>query len=103
MDIQRSTEVAHFTEGNRYSISMDEAELLLSKYDVLAVDTETRGDIDNLFNLEIVMLQLGCDKEQFVFDTRKSEVKELLLRLHNRGTLFVGHNLKFDYKVMRTN
>ena len=75
----------------------------ISGYDYIALDTETTGDFTDLYDRKVVMLQLGTDKEQFVWDTRKSSPASFLRWLSTRNTIIIGHNLKYDYQVIRTN
>lgn len=64
----------------------------------VALDIETRGDISNPFSLELIMLQLGNDEEQFVIDCREVDPKPFLSLVEKK--LIIGHNLKFDASVI---
>lgn len=85
------------------SLSEQELKTKISGYDTISLDTETAGDFNDLYDRKIVMLQLGTDKEQFVWDTRKSSPEHFLRWLSSRNTVIVGHNLKYDYQVIKTN
>ncbi len=74
---------------------------MLKSWTSLALDTETRGDINNPFSLELIMLQLGNDEDQIVIDCREVDPKPFLKAIE--GKTIIGHNLKFDAKVILIN
>jgi DNA polymerase-1 len=81
-------------------MSLDDAISLLSSYSILALDTETTG-LDVL-NTDLLMLQLGTeDGEQYVFDMRNIAVDAFRSLLEARSRVFIGHNIKFDYNVLK--
>jgi DNA polymerase I-like protein with 3'-5' exonuclease and polymerase domains len=48
------------------------------------------------------MLQLGTpDGDQFVIDMRQIDVEPIKRYLEGTNTLFIGHNIKFDYNVLK--
>lgn len=49
------------------------------------------------------MLQLGNHDTQVVIDARKEYVTPLLKGLADSNTPIIGHNIKYDYQVIRTN
>lgn len=49
------------------------------------------------------MFQLGNHQKQFLIDTRTEDVVPLLKKLIERNTLLIGHNIKYDYSVIKTN
>jgi len=58
-----------YSENIDISISLDDALTLLSKYKLLALDTETTSV--NTLTADLLMLQLGTEVgDQFVFDMR---------------------------------
>jgi ribonuclease D len=78
---------------------LDEALKNLSQYKELALDTETSGlGLDST----ILMLQLGTpDGDQYIFDIRKINVEPIKTLLEDPNILFIGHNIKFDYNVLK--
>lgn len=71
----------------------------LSTKTIIAVDTETQGDFN--FSNKVIMLQIGDADEQFVIDTRDTDVKFLAPYFSNAGILKLFHNAKFDLKFLR--
>jgi DNA polymerase-1 len=67
----------------------------------IGVDIETRG-LDP-YTSELIMLQFGDLKRQFVIDTRKVDVRKLIPLIVNKTTTLVGQNLKFEYKFFKHN
>lgn len=49
------------------------------------------------------MLQIGYDSTQVVLDTRKTDPTAILAYIKATNRPVVGHNLKYDYQVIRTN
>lgn len=49
------------------------------------------------------MLQIGDANTQFIIDTRKINPVPIIQELIKRNTLLVGHNIKYDYSVIKTN
>ena len=47
---------------------------------------------------DIVMLQIGVKKRQYVIDYRCTDISPLLPLLSNPNVTFVGQNIKFEYK-----
>lgn len=81
------------------TLTLDEALKNLSQYKELALDTETSG-LD--LNALILMLQLGTsDGDQYVFDMRGIDIKPIKDFLESTNILFIGHNIKFDYNVLK--
>lgn len=64
-----------------------------------AIDTETTG-LDPHKD-KVILLQLGDETEQFVIDTRKVDIRPLYDLLTSETVKKVGHNLKFDYKMIK--
>jgi DNA polymerase-1 len=52
---------------------------------------------------EIVMLQIGVKKRQYVIDYRCTDISPLLPLLKNPDITFVGQNIKFEYKHLLHN
>jgi len=67
----------------------------------MAFDTETTGDFSNMFERRVVMLQLGDQNTQFIVDVRQKDPTKLLQELSNKT--LIGHNIKYDYQVIKTN
>ena len=65
----------------------------------LALDCETTG-LDYL-NDRVIMLQLGTKTDQYVIDTRDLDISVFKPLLHLNNTLFIGHNIKFDYNMLK--
>ena len=65
---------------------------------ILAVDTETTGL--NHIDDNMIMLQIGDDKHQFVIDTRYVDIAPLRAILESDSIVKVLHNVKFDYKFL---
>jgi len=68
---------------------------------ILGFDTETTG-LDP-HNSKVVMLQIGDYENQFVIDTRNQDVVIIKDLFENDRIIKIGHNIKFDYKMMRSN
>jgi DNA polymerase I len=74
--------------------------IVLSKEKVLALDTETNGGHPLINN--IIMLQLGTPSgDQYIVDCRDYDIKILKPLLENKDIIFVGHNIKFDYNMLK--
>lgn len=83
------------------NLTLDDALLRLANFKTLALDTETTG-LD-LRKMTLLMLQLGTDSgDQYVFDMRRIPVERFRGLLEARDRLFIGHNIKFDYNVLKT-
>lgn len=86
--------VAPYTVKGFTNISLLAAQGLLRRHKLLAIDTETQGD-------KIVMLQLGNADFQVAIDCRYEDPTTLLRSLWK--VRFIGHNIKYDYKVIKSN
>ena len=73
----------------------------LKDYDVVAIDTETQGDFDHIHCQKVVMLQIGTVDFQIVIDTRYVDPTSILECLSRK--LVIGHNIKYDYEVIKLN
>lgn len=73
----------------------------ISKKSIIVIDTETNGGHPLIHN--IIMLQLGVpeDEDQYIIDCRDTDIKELKNLLENPNILFIGHNIKFDYNMLK--
>lgn len=71
--------------------------------EVVSIDTETTGNFDDMFDRRIVMLQLGDNHVQYMVDCRTDDPTPVIKRLIERNVLLVGHNIKFDYTVIKLN
>jgi len=65
------------------------------------VDCETTGLDCN--SDKVTLLQIGDMQDQFVIDTRRVNPEPLREFLESENIDKVGHNLKFDYKMLKTN
>lgn len=79
-----------FTPKNNSSI--EEVVRTVKKWPSVCLDTET----DSSGN--VIMLQLGTDKIQFVIDARVNDITTVLSLLKNK--LVIAHNVQFDYRVL---
>ena len=71
----------------------------LQNLDYIAIDTETNGLDWN--KDKVIMLQLGDNKKQFVIDSRCIHIcKPLRDILEDPNKIFIGQNIKFDYKFL---
>jgi DNA polymerase-1 len=81
------------------TLTLDEALKNLSQYKELALDTETAG---LGLNALILMLQLGTSNgDQYVIDMRGIDIEAIKRLLESTNVLFIGHNIKFDYNVLK--
>ena len=71
----------------------------LSKEKELSLDCETTG-LDPLKH-KIIMLQVGTLKDQYVIDTRGTDLSLFKPLLEDKSILYIGHNLKFDYNMLK--
>jgi DNA polymerase-1 len=82
-------------------LSLNDAITLLSNYPLLALDTETTGL--NTLTADLLMLQIGTpDGDQYVFDMRDIPPERFRGLLEAPDRVFIGHNIKFDYNVLKT-
>jgi len=66
----------------------------------ICLDTETTG-YSPIYN-DIILLQLGTLKgNQYVIDVRDFEIQSLKNILENNEKTFIGHNIKFDYNMLK--
>ena len=97
------TEKASFLEKEIKLI--DKSELLLKLKElfkskkIVAIDVETTG-LNPLLD-KVVMLQLGFGNIQIVIDTRSFDFSLLKHFLERKSVTFVGHNIKFDYNMLK--
>mgnify|MGYP003119631397 FL=1 len=66
---------------------------------ILGVDTETEG-LDFTCK-KMVMFQIGDEDQQFVIDTRFTDISPLRDILESTDTIKIFHNAKFDYKFIK--
>jgi DNA polymerase-1 len=62
-------------------------------------DTETSG-LDP-YNDRVTLVQIGNEKDQFVIDSRKVNIEPLRPFFESDEHYKFGHNLKFDYRMMK--
>ena len=90
--------------GYQYISTQREVDELLPKLmwrPLWGFDTETTG-LDPHKD-KVLLLQIGNKQEQYVIDTRKVSIEPLRLFFEDKTIKKVGHNAKFDYKMMRGN
>lgn len=80
------------------NISIEESLILLNKEELLEFDTETSGLDCHLKDL--LCIQFGTKKDQFVIDTTSIDINNYKDILENK--MLLGHNLKFDCKFLFT-
>jgi DNA polymerase I-like protein with 3'-5' exonuclease and polymerase domains len=71
---------------------------------LLGVDTETTGLDPHV--AKVHLLQIGDEKEQWVFDcyrTGKDNITEVLNHLNTLPSIKIMHNAKFDFNMLRGN
>lgn len=76
-----------------------EAKEYLEQQKKLGFDTETTG-LHPIYD-KVLLIQLGTREKAFVIDCTTVDASPLLPILTNSKILKVGHNLKFDYKMMK--
>ncbi|NDC22564.1 MAG: hypothetical protein EBZ49_00315 [Proteobacteria bacterium] len=74
---------------------------LLLKQPAWGVDTETTG-LDPHTD-KVTLVQIGRPEEQYVIDARKVSIEPLRPFFESHEILKIGHNLKFDYKMLKGN
>jgi DNA polymerase I-like protein with 3'-5' exonuclease and polymerase domains len=89
-----------YSDAINTNTTIDEAIKFLTNFTTLALDTETTSV--NVLNTDLLMLQLGTpDNNQFVFDMRNIPIERFKGLLEDRSRTFIGHNIKFDYNVLK--
>jgi DNA polymerase-1 len=82
------------------SKSLTDALNLLKPYDTLALDVETSGL--KVIATDLLMLQIGtADGDQYIFDMRGMPLDALKSFLEEPSRTYIGHNIKFDYNVLK--
>lgn len=80
--------------------------------EIISLDIETTrkyggkyGRLEGLdpYLSEIVMLQIGVKKRQYVIDYRNTDISPLIPLLSDPNITFVGQNIKFEYKHLLHN
>jgi len=90
------------TETSHFELStMEECVDYLKDQLVLGVDTETSGK--DFTRKKIVMFQIGTEEVQYVIDTRDISIEPLRNILESKKVLKIFHNVKFDYKFIKSN
>lgn len=96
------TKNKRFTENSFYKPIENIQEVVkeLEKEAVLALDTETNGL--NPFENKVIMLQIGTKTDQYVFDVRGLDTEKYFKTLLEKEDIqFIGHNIKFDYNMLK--
>lgn len=100
--------VGNYEVPNTIPATHKDLEDFLKGCTVLYIDSETRkknlSPIKNdPYDNEMVMFQIGNKVDQYVIDTRTHSLLPIAKILQDPKILKVGHNIKFDYKVLKTN
>lgn len=96
----RETSFDNSWEGVEKLNSLKLVKERLEEADTICLDCETNG-LDPHVN-KIYMLQFGIGEDQFVVDTRGLDVqKHFGSLLETEDKVFVGHNIKFDYNMLK--
>jgi len=80
--------------------TMEECVEYCKSKDILGCDTETSG-LDFISD-RLIMLQIGDTEKQFVIDVRHIDIEPLRAILESQECLKLFHNVKFDYKFLRS-
>ncbi len=88
------------------SATIEECYEYLKTETIISIDIETTRKYGGKYDGEglephlsnIVMLQIGVKKRQYVIDYRYTDISPLLPLLSNPDITFVGQNIKFEYK-----
>ena len=84
----------------KYDLKIKDVINNLQYEDIISLDTETDG-LDPLKN-KILMLQLGTKNgDQYIIDCRDYDIRKLNTILEDKNKVFVGHNIKFDYNMLK--
>lgn len=65
----------------------------------IALDCETTGL--SPIKDKLIMLQLGTRENQYIIDTRYIDPSPLRYILEDKTKTFIGHNIKFDYNMLK--
>ena len=92
-------------EDSGYKANMQQCFDYCQNKKVLALDIETTKKFNKYqfegldpYTSKIVMLQIGDIENQFIIDTRDTDISLILPILTNPKIILVGHNIKFEYK-----
>lgn len=97
----KNTTNKSYADNVDVTMSLDDALAFLNSYNILALDTETDGL--NVHTASLLMLQIGTeDDHQFVFDMRNMPVERFRSLLEASNRTFIGHNIKFDYNILKS-
>jgi DNA polymerase I len=78
--------------------SLEDCESYITKHDSLGLDIEASSL--NPFVAVILLISIGTEERQFVIDATSVPID--FLNKH-KSKLFIGHNLKYDYTVLKRN
>ena len=100
MSLQTTTNITYISQPGK---DYDAALTFLSALPVIGLDTETTGS-DPLLN-QVLLISIGNQYKQFVFDVAKLEkhLDPLRKLISDPAKLFILHNAKFDYKFLKRN
>lgn len=71
----------------------------LDSVDTFGCDTETEGEFN--FVNKVIMLQVGNKEDQYVIDTRCTDVSILARHFSNKEKIKIFHNSKFDRNFLK--
>ena len=90
----------HFASDIYTDMGVDDIIAILKNEPLLALDCETIGM--DFRKKSIIMLQFGTPSgDQIVIDARDYPVELFKTILENKNKTFVGHNIKFDYNMLK--
>jgi DNA polymerase I-like protein with 3'-5' exonuclease and polymerase domains len=94
--------IAPYKIANTGSATMKDVINFLDNTSYFGIDTEASGNFKlGVFGMNMIMLQIGNEFNQFVIDTRYNDVKVLSKYFNSKRILKIGHNLKFDAQVLK--
>jgi len=94
--------IANYSVDGITNSSIPELIKYLEQLDKIFIDTETNSNSTkfDVLDQKVVMLQLGDGYNQWAIDVREIDISELYDHLTSK-IVKVGHNIKFDYQVIK--
>lgn len=99
--------VAPYSIEGITNTTIREVENFLAYNHTIFIDTETRRKNltqikSDVLDTEVVMLQLGNKEVKYIIDLRHTDITSAMkLHLESKYKLFIGHNIKYDYQVLK--
>jgi len=94
-----STNIGFVPEEIQILSSLDKIKEDLKNIKEITLDCETTGL--NPIKDKTIMLQLGSLDNQYIIDTRCISLEPIRSILEDPNKLFIGHNIKFDYNMLK--